>query len=309
MKKRDDVYKRMLELSGRGLSKRSAAQMLYKEGFFTLLESARSYIRHHTNAKGAGGSLNVVKWNTDIPIPEKSEFGVRDISEANGILMLCDIHLPFHVPGVIEHALERKSEYDTIILQEVFDFYALSKFDKTRVIKPAREQALFFEFMDWLRDEAPNHRIIFQQGNHDERYWLTFMRKAPEIAEMKGMEFETIFNFAEYDIEPLPPRNLLYYRGLFMGHGHEIGARGAPVSPARTFMLKTKGNFIGGHFHRTSEQVTRDIKDEILGCWSVGCCCELHPLYAPINEWNNGYAIIRPHGEKNFRVKNVKIFD
>lgn len=307
MRRNEDAFSRLQELSDLGLSKRGAAKILYNEGFHNSLEAARGFVRSHTNAKGLSGRDNI-KWNTNLPMPDETGFGIKDISDSDGVLMLCDIHLPFHDTDTIEKALKDKDEYDTIIIQEVFDFYALSRFDKTRLISVAREQEMFFQFMEWMREIVPNHKIYFQIGNHDERFMLTLMRKAQEFSELAGMEFETIFNFSEYNIELVPMRNLMLYRGLYIGHGHEIGARGAPVSPARTFMLKTKGNFIGGHFHRTSEQLTRDIKDDVTGCWSVGCACDLHPLYAPINDWNNGYAIIRPFGKDQFRVKNIKLF-
>lgn len=304
----EEAFKRLQSLSDTGISRRGAASVLCREGLFGSLEDARNFVRWHTGSQGAR-SKTAIQWKNDIPMPESTGFGVRDISSANGILMLCDLHIPFHNKEVIKMAFGSKDQYDTIILQEVFDFYGLSKFDKMTTISPAREQEQFFQFMDWVREQVPDHRIIFQLGNHDERFLLTFMRKAPEIAEMAGMEFSTIFSFDDYKIEMLPMRNLLKYRDLFIGHGHEINAKGVPVSPARTFYLKARGNFIGGHFHRTSEFITRDIKDDIQGCWSVGCACDLHPLYAPVNDWNNGYAIIRPHGENHFRVKNIKIFD
>lgn len=300
--------KRLKELSRIKISKRKAAQMMYKEKMFPSLEAARSFVRRETGAKGKDSKFRV-QWLTDIPTPIDTEFGVTKLPKStDGILMLVDLHLPFHSPETIQQAIGMKSEYDTIIIQEVFDFYQLSRFDKTRTINVQEEQEAFFQLMDWIREECPTHRIIFQKGNHDERFEIAFMRKAQEFEGLDGMEFETIFNFGEYEVEALPMRNLLEYRGLYIGHGHEIGARGVPVSPARTFYLKTKGNFIGGHFHRTSEYITRSIKDDVSGCWSVGCACDLHPLYAPVNEWNNGFAIIRPYGDDKFRVKNIKIF-
>jgi len=306
--KHKEAYARLQQLSDLGVSKRKAAKILYNEGFFPNIEKGRGFIRRHTNASGTGSKDNI-KWNTNLPMADETGFGIRDISDSKGVLLLCDIHLPFHDNNTIEQALALKKEYDTIIIQEVFDFYALSRFDKTRIVNVSREQEMFFQFMEWVREKVPKHKIIFQLGNHDERFILTLMRKAQEFAELEGMEFETIFNFDEYNVEKMPMRNLLLFNGLYIGHGHEIGARGAPVSPARTFALKTKGNFIGGHFHRTSEQITRNIKDEVMGCWSAGCACDLHPLYAVVNDWNNGFAIIKPYKDNHFRVKNFKIFD
>ena len=306
--KNEEAYARLQKLSDLGISKRRAAKILCDEGLYNNLEKARTFVRQHTGANGSKSTYDI-KWNTNLPMPDKTDFGIREITTTKGILLLCDIHLPFHDNNTIEKALDLKDEYDTIIIQEVFDFYGLSKFDKTNRIEVHREQEMFFQLMEWMRERVPKHRIIFQMGNHDDRFVLTLMRKAQELAELQGMEFETIFNFDEYNIEKLPMRNLLLFNGLYIGHSHEIGVRSGGVNPARTFSLKTKGNFIGAHLHRTSEHITRNVKGEVMGCWSVGCACDLHPLYMPINEWNNGFAIIKPYGDKHFRVKNFKIFD
>jgi len=303
-----DAFNRLKEISRFKISKRGAAKMLVKEGFFTSVEKARAFVRQHTMALGDSSRDNI-PWIEDVPTPIETEFGVLEIpKDTDGIGLLCDIHIPFQDEKTIRSFLERKDEYKTIIIQEVFDFFSLSRFHKHRTLDIAKEQEDFFQLMELIRKEAPEHRIIFQQGNHDDRFWVYVMRQARELENLIGMEFETIFGFDEFGIELLPTRNLIHYRELYIGHGHEINAGGVPVSPARTFSLKTKGNFIGGHFHRTSEHITRNIKGDVMGCWSVGCACNLQPLYAPVNEWNNGYAIIRPYGEDQFRVKNIKLF-
>jgi hypothetical protein len=299
-----ESLERIKQLSGLGISKHAAARMLYKEKYYANVESARRAIRAYVH--GTHIVKPTVQWNDELPLSEEGGYGVKDVF-GKGILMLCDIHLPFQKNDIILHALDNIDDCDTILLQEVFDFYQLSKFDKFRTIAVVQEQDMFFEFMEFLRSQFKG-RILFQRGNHDERYQLFFMRKAKEFEGMAGMEFETIFGFDEFDIEMIPLRNLLNYRGLYIGHGHELGRGGIPVSPARTFFMRTGGNFIGGHYHRTSEYIDRNIKDDIIGCWSVGCACDLHPMYAPVNKWNNGYAIIKPFGDNNFRVKNIKIF-
>ena len=304
-----EAFERLKELSRLKLSKRGAAKILYQEGLFPGVEQARTFVRRHTMALGKSGYDNI-KWLTDIPTPLESEFKVIEIpKKTNGIGLLCDIHIPFHDERTINGILERADEYEMLVIQEVFDFYSLSKFSKHKTIDIAKEQEDFFQLMEYIRNKIPNHRIVFQFGNHDDRFWVYIMRKARELEHLQGMEFETIFGFDEFNIESIPPRNIMNYRGLFIGHGHEINAGGVPVNPARTFFLKTGGNFIGGHYHRTSEHVERNIKDDVIGCWSVGCACDLKPLYAPVNKWNNGYAVIRPYGEDEFRVKNIKLWD
>jgi len=46
---------------------------------------------------------------------------------------------------------------------------------------------------------------------------------------------------------------------------------------------------------------------EITTTWSLGCLCELHPAYLPINKWNHGFAIVDIDGQ-NFEVRNKNIY-
>lgn len=303
----EDALVRFYELAKLGISKRRAGLILFNEGLCDTPEKGRDFVRRHAGEYG-NKSTKKVDWDVGLPVAIESGFNIIELPKAtDSILCLFDIHLPFHSVETIEEALSRKKEYDTIILNEVFDFYDLSRFSKEKKYNIAVEQEMFFRFMEWMRKQVPKHQIYFQLGNHDERYWKFMMGRARELSDLQGMEFETIFGFNDFNIRPIPMRNLLKFRELHIGHGHEIGIRAGGVNPARSFYLKAKGNYIGGHLHRTSEHIEKNIKGEVSGCWSVGAACLLDPLYLPINNWNNGYAIIRKKGSKNFDVENVKV--
>ena len=294
------------------MSKRRAAKILYDNNQFGFrsLEDARNFVRYHTGSMGGQKNVrNIVAWNTDAPTPLESDFRVIEIpKETNGVGLISDLHIPFQDERTINDFLSKKDEYEVIVLLgDVFDFHSISRFSKEKHIDIATEQEDWFQLMEFVRGKVPNHKIYFLLGNHDQRFWKFIMQKARELEHLQGMEFETIFGFDEYNVEIVPMRCEFHYRGLYMGHGDELNC-GSRVNPAKGFMDKTKGNYIGGHFHRTSEHLTRNIKDDVMGCWSIGCACDLHPLYAPRNEWNNGYAIVRPYGDENFRVKNIKLF-
>ena len=47
---------------------------------------------------------------------------------------------------------------------------------------------------------------------------------------------------------------------------------------------------------------------KITTTWSLGCLSELHPQYAPLNKWNNGFAIVDIDGRK-FDVRNKRILN
>jgi hypothetical protein len=61
-----------------------------------------------------------------------------------------------------------------------------------------------------------------------------------------------------------------------------------------------------GHNHQTSEHTESNMNGEITTTWSLGCLCELHPAYLPINKWNWGMALIDIDGQ-NFEVRNKRI--
>jgi hypothetical protein len=42
--------------------------------------------------------------------------------------------------------------------------------------------------------------------------------------------------------------------------------------------------------------------------WSLGCMCELHPPYMPLNKWNHGFAIVDlDDNGTDFEVRNKRI--
>jgi hypothetical protein len=100
---------------------------------------------------------------------------------------------------------------------------------------------------------------------------------------------------------------------LNIAHGHEFPSGiASPVNVARGLYLRAKANAICGHFHKNSEHSETDINGHMTTTWSVGCLCDLHPLYMPINSWNQGVALITIDEEgkvdvQNRRIKNGKI--
>jgi len=93
-------------------------------------------------------------------------------------------------------------------------------------------------------------------------------------------------------------------------HGHEYkNAITSPANPARTFFLRTKDNTAGGHYHQTSEHPEPSIKGKLITCWSIGCLCDLHPKYMPLNKWNNGFAKYERYDENFWHIDNKKIIE
>jgi len=100
---------------------------------------------------------------------------------------------------------------------------------------------------------------------------------------------------------------LIYAGRLPILHGHEYGGFGVGgVNPARGLSLKSFSSSLVGHSHRTSSHSERDINDKVMSWFSTGCLCGLHPEYAILNKWNQGFCYIDTDGQE-FAVNNFKI--
>lgn len=89
-------------------------------------------------------------------------------------------------------------------------------------------------------------------------------------------------------------------------HGDKLRGTGG-VNPARTLGLKLKRHALCGHFHRTSEAMSKIYDGEHVVTFSVGCLTDLEPDFMPVNEHNLGFAIVEMLQGGDFIVHNKKI--
>jgi predicted phosphodiesterase len=300
-------------------SKKKLAEILHHRYpvLFSNTEAARSVIR---NITGANGNRNVkavvsgrVEWKGfKLPEQEKNDYS-KVIVDQKRIGILSDIHFPYADLKALNAAVSAlmKFEPDCIILNgDTIDFYQASNFERDprkRSIK--YEIDVTREFLAQLRDLFKKARIIYKAGNHDERYEKKILERLPEFIDLEWTQLEYALGLNQFGIEIVKNKRLIKAGHLNIGHGHEL-SKGfiAPVNVARGFYMKTKSNFIGGHHHRTSENIEQDINGKLIGAWSTGCLCDLAPHYAPVNSHNHGFAMVEIDGE-DFKVHNMKIIN
>lgn len=303
------------------------ARMIYKENkeVFTNAENVRSIIRHHTGNSGERGRKHlkdrrfIREFTKDsfnpfsLPESDEKEFEPFLIPKAqNNILVMGDIHVPYHnIPAItaaMQYGLDQK--VNTILLNgDIIDFHQLSQF-----IKDPRKRH-FPEELDALkallrsiRDAFPEAVIYYKQGNHSERLENYLKVKAPELYGMQEFELDVLAGFGALGIQYIKDKRTVKAGKLNIYHGHELkGGLIQPVNPARGLFLRTNTNALASHFHRSSEHIDPNANGEIIGCWSIGCLCELHPEYMPNNKWNHGAAIVRVKKSGDFSVTSFKI--
>lgn len=299
---------------------------------FPDIETARARVRYYRGAKGnlmrsrlsdksrvrPSGTVSDSACPMPAPIEQVNPWAAERIG-FKCALGLYDTHIPYHdakaVSVAIEHGVKRG--VDCIIIGgDLADFYAVSAWERD-----PRKRCLGDEiescklFIEHLRSKFPKAQIVYQEGNHEERLWRYVWTRCPELAtvrdgsgkEMLGLA--SVLDLDEYGIKLVDgKRPILAGEHLYLLHGHEFRAMfNNPVNPARGLYLRAKTNAVCGHLHQTSNHTETGL-EKVVSCWSVGCLCDLHPHYMPLNKWNHGFCLIELNKDA-WRFENLKIIN
>lgn len=232
---------------------------------------------------------------------------------ANGsLLVLSDIHVPFHDPDALKVAIRhgRNEKVGAVLLNgDTLDFYAVSDHEKDpRKVDWMGELEAGRQVLRMVRSAFPNVPVYFKEGNHEYRMERHLMKHAALLLGMPEFELPTLLRMGELGIEFIGNKRMIHAGELNIGHGDEWKGGGG-INPARWASLRAKENVLVGHFHRPSEHIERTVRGRTRGYWSTGCLCELTPKYLPYNEWCHGFAVVHLNTDGTFEVENRKIID
>lgn len=309
---------------------RTLARKLVSEnpGIWPSLESVRQsvlYIRgRKKNGRGERNKNPVpstaqrVPWNPETYLPEsrETEFVPFRISSSGDlrVLVLSDIHLPYHNLKALIATLEegRRQDCRMVILNgDTLDFHRLSRFQKDPRARSAKDEiAAANQLLDAIDDLFPKARRIWKDGNHDERYDHYLAAHAEELFDVikEHAALPRLLELADRGWEHVGEKRPIYLGNLTLIHGHEYPTPVlGPVNAARGLFLRTKESAMVSHHHQTSEHTEPTIREKIITTWSIGCLCELHPMYARFNKWNHGAAIVDLAANDTFQVHNFRI--
>jgi predicted phosphodiesterase len=308
------------------MATRTLAKLIYNDHSldFKNVEAVRSCIRiirgEHKQLKG------VAKYKRTEEEKRKSN-GWKKLPESdykeqepyimpkgnNRILILSDIHLPYHDVDALSIALEWAYDYkpNAIILNgDTMDMYQASRFIKDRRLRDlAGEIDMTRDFLRQLRDEF-DCPIYFKIGNHEAR-WENYLKTvAPELLGIGDFELKSILRFGELGVTEIKDKQIIKAGNLNIMHGHEFGQSVfSPVNVARGLYVRAKANAIIGHHHATSEHSEKDLQGNVVTTWSMGSLCGLSPEYMPYNKWNHGFAFVTTFDNGDFEVKNLRIIN
>jgi predicted phosphodiesterase len=226
-------------------------------------------------------------------------------------LVLCDVHIPYQDNAALAAAIDYGVKCGctgVVLLGDILDCHELSDHEKdpeARTFKEEKDAAV--AFLSLLREKFPAAKIVYRQGNHEARMQRYLGRNAPALLGCEEYRIDVILKLFDQRIDWVDGKRRIKIGPHFsLFHGDEYPGQGG-VNPARSLFLKSGVCAGAGHNHRTTEHTDRNADDGVVGCWSFGCLCDLHPLYMPYNKWNHGFGIVDLAPDGNFKVHNHKI--
>lgn len=293
---------------------------------FPSVESARNAVRYYRGNKGRRNRKALArrqharaprKPGASFPsLPEGitciDDFAAVQVSGPAKVLVLADLHVPYHSHSALKLAVVEGKGADVVLLNgDYLDFYELSRYETDpRKCNFKLAIAKGQDTLRWLRGKFPNARIILKKGNHDERYESYLATRAPAVLGIAEFEYEHLLHCSEVGVEVVGEKRPIRLGKLNVLHGHEYRTpMQNPVNPARGLFLRAKTHAMCSHFHQSSNHCEKNLESLVVSTWSTGCLCDLHPLYMPLNNWNHGAAVVDVFADDHFHVRNFKIIN
>lgn len=227
------------------------------------------------------------------------------IDQAQTELIISDLHIPYHdvsaISAVFDYLDSEHIKPDIItILGDLIDFYQISAFHKDPTRKNVKiELDEAAQFLTWLRNEYPDAKIYYYQGNHEERLNRYIVRNAKEIYELVDNLIEDKLDLKllniEYITEPFKIGKLWHL------HGHERPSNTNPEYITNVMWKYIHDNFIVGHYHRNQEKVFKNIGGQLFWGGAVGHLATVLD-YAILNNWNQGFCVVQYDSKGNFKA-------
>ena len=277
------------------------ARIMYAENNLAFIneERARSSLRYIEGKNGSTHRSKITIQNGaflkaearpynpyNLPKSDETAFEPYIFKGHKKVLILSDIHVPYHSIDAITAALQyaKKSKPDALLLNgDTIDCHRLSRFIKDPKKRNFKLELDTFKAMFDIFEKELKCKIYFKIGNHEERYEHFLYEKAGELVGIEEFEFENIIKAR--------------------ARGIEI------IGDKRPMKLKAKVSCFQGHNHNSSQHSEPTLTGKLVTTWSLGCLSELHPQYMPLNKWNHGFAEVEldENGE-DFEFHNYRIF-
>ena len=315
------------------MSNHMAAKKLHKDnpGVFPNTDMARTLIRAIRGANGNGkdgkrvgkGVSAVPRFVRDKPWQASMPKSTAEVSEPvvisgkRKVLILSDIHFPFHDEKALLIALEHGivQGCDTVVLNgDTIENYGVSRWEPDpRKRDLQHELQTCREGLAMIREAFPEAEMFFKFGNHDDRLEAYLKKNAPLLLSVPECSLESLLKLDELKIKVVRSKQVIKSGHLLILHGHELPkGLASPVCAAKRLYDRLRTTSICGHFHQHSNYtdaigIMSDGDKKVTSCWTTGCLCDLSPEYAISNNWTHGFAIQDMQANGDFILYNHMI--
>jgi len=227
------------------------------------------------------------------------------------LVFISDLHYPYIDKKTIKLVIDIflpdvKPEY-LILGGDMIDFYGLSRFtkDPKRALQTQEDLDGLKEILYRIREYLPETKIIYLEGNHEDRLTRYKWTKAPEMAYIRALGLEKLLDLEKLDIKYIPYTKYWNYKKIYFVHGDVIRKQSGYT--ARSMLDKWGVNLICGHSHRTGKHNHTTLNGN-QGAWESGCLCDIDPEYVKGKaDWQQGMSVINYYKDKIFYVHNIDI--
>lgn len=248
------------------------------------------------------------------------------------VVVYSDIHAPFQDDRAVELVNKFCGWFQpskVIIVGDLIDFYAISKFDKSprRATGDAlaQEVAVTQRILKSIRQANPNAEITLVCGNHEFRlrkFIFALQAEVPLLGTMLGVAGVDIdellglmlnLNGFGIELQDLDPEMAKFtdcftrVGKVFIGHWDRVNKFGGYT--AKNLVADKGVDIIQGHTHRVGSHFRRTLAG-LTEAHEIGCLCDLKPHYTSEKDWTHGFGVIEGNPSMtHFTINAVAIRD
>lgn len=213
-------------------------------------------------------------------------------------IFISDIHIPYHHKKALEIALYLIEEFEPDIIYlggDIIDFYAVASW-----LTDPTQRRLDYEldevrkFLRNLRKKFKKSKIIYHEGNHEERIIKYIFKKAPELAPLLSFQLHlpTLLDLDKHEIQYV--NSIQKIGKLYHLHGHERRFAGQVVHIALNILRWLQRPFVCGHFHRFNSFIQREVDGSLKGGFVSGTFLDLKRMPTPYEKVDtNQYGFLQ----------------
>lgn len=226
-------------------------------------------------------------------------------------MYISDVHLPYGDEEAIEQMFTSlKSERPELLVLggDLCDFYKVSRYTKS----PFNEVTLQNEidetvaFLKKCRKLMKKGRIVWLEGNHEERLSKFLLNNAPELMHLRALDIAELFQLDKYNVEFMRDTEMFYEDDFLFRHGHEMmGMSGVPGNNARKGIATYHTNYIQGHVHKANIIHESNFIETYVGVENPCLCTIDHAYMKGSAKWQQGWTIGEQDEEGRWQIKQV----